>query len=55
MEPIVGFVLQCAGTISVFGTEEGVTLATHALGNSLKRLEVPDIAPIFIGIVLVVI
>jgi len=48
-------VLQLADTIRVVGTEEGVTLATHALGNSLKRLEVPDIAPIFIGIVLGVI
>jgi putative transport protein len=55
MIPHGDIVLQLADTIKVVGTEEGVKLATAALGNSLKRLEVPDLAPIFIGIVLGVI
>ncbi len=55
MIPHGDIVLQLADTIKVVGTEEGVKLATTAIGNSLKRLEVPDLAPIFIGIVLGVI
>ena len=47
--------LQLGDVIKVVGTEEGVQQVTDALGNSLKRLEVPDLAPIFIGIVLGVI
>lgn len=47
--------LQLGDTVKVVGTEEGVNQAANALGNSLKRLEVPDLAPIFIGIVLGVI
>jgi len=52
MVPHGDIVLQLGDTIKVVGTAEGVQLATDALGNSLKRLEVPDLAPIFIGIVL---
>jgi len=44
--------LQLGDTIKVVGTQEGLDRVTNVLGNSLKRLEVPDIAPIFIGIVL---
>lgn len=44
--------LQLGDTIKVVGTQEGLDRVTKVLGNSLKRLEVPDIAPIFIGIVL---
>ncbi|MBK9533164.1 MAG: putative transporter [Chitinophagaceae bacterium] len=47
--------LQLGDTVKVVGTEEGVQLVTGALGNSLKKLEVPDLAPIFMGIVLGVI
>jgi putative transport protein len=47
--------LQLGDTVKVVGTREGVEIVTMALGNSLKKLEVPDIAPIFIGIVLGVI
>lgn len=47
--------LQLGDTVKVVGTEEGVQLVTKALGNSLKKLEVPDLAPIFMGIVLGVI
>jgi putative transport protein len=55
MVPHGDMVLQLADTIKVVGTEDGVRLATAAVGNSLKRLDVPDLAPIFIGIVLGVI
>lgn len=51
MVPHGDIVLQLADTIKVVGTEEGVKIAAGALGNSLKRLEVPDLAPFFIGIV----
>jgi len=44
--------LQLGDTIKVVGTTESLNRVTKVLGNSLKRLEVPDIAPIFIGIVL---
>ena len=44
--------LQLGDTVKVVGTQEGVDSITDVLGNSLKRLEVPDIAPIFLGIVL---
>ena len=47
--------LQLGDTIKVVGTKEGVQLATKAVGNSLKKLEAPDLAPIFMGIVLGVI
>lgn len=47
--------LQLGDVIHVVGTEEGVNRVIAALGNSLKRLESPDLAPIFIGIVLGVI
>ncbi len=44
--------LQLGDTIKVVGTVEGVEQITNAVGNSLKRLEAPDLAPIFLGIVL---
>ncbi|MEI9912354.1 MAG: hypothetical protein WDO71_23490 [Bacteroidota bacterium] len=47
--------LQLGDTVKVVGTEQGVQLVTGALGNSLKKLEAPDLAPIFMGIVLGVI
>ncbi|MBL7742557.1 MAG: putative transporter [Chitinophagaceae bacterium] len=55
MVPHGDMFLQLGDTIKVVGTEEGVQLVTKAVGNSLKKLEVPDLAPIFIGIVLGVI
>ena len=55
MVPHGDIFLQLGDTIKVVGTEEGVQLVTQALGNSLKKLEVPDLAPIFLGIVLGVI
>ena len=47
--------LQLGDTLRVVGTKEGVDRVAQAVGNSLKRLEAPDLAPIFIGIVLGVI
>jgi putative transport protein len=47
--------LQLGDTITIVGTEESVGHFTDAVGNSLKRLEAPDLGPIFIGIVLGVI
>lgn len=44
--------LQLGDTIKVVGSPEGLQRITAVLGNSVKRLEVPDLAPIFIGIVL---
>ncbi|MBL7738847.1 MAG: putative transporter [Chitinophagaceae bacterium] len=55
MVPHGDMFLQLGDTIKVVGTEEGVMLVTKAVGNSLKKLETPDLAPIFIGIVLGVI
>ena len=47
--------LQLGDTITVVGTEESVQEFTGVVGNSLKRLEAPDLGPIFMGIVLGVI
>jgi putative transport protein len=44
-------VLQLGDQLKVVGTKEGVDMVTKTIGNQLKRLDVPDIAPIFIGIV----
>jgi len=55
MVPHGDMFLQLGDTIKVVGTEEGVQVVTKAMGNSLKKLEAPDIAPIFMGIVLGVI
>lgn len=55
MVPHGDIFLQLGDTVKVVGTEEGVAIVANALGNSLKRLEVPNLAPIFMGIVLGVI
>lgn len=55
MVPNGNIILQLADTLKVVGTPEGVKIATAAVGNSLKKLEAPDLTPIFIGIVLGVI
>lgn len=44
--------LQLGDRVKVVGTEKGVDEATTILGNSLKKLDVPELAPIFLGIVL---
>ncbi len=55
MVPHGDLYLQLGDTLKVVGTEEGVELVANVMGNSLKRLEAPDLAPIFMGIVLGVI
>jgi len=47
--------LQLGDTITVVGTEDAVKQLEEVVGNSLKRLEAPDLGPIFMGIVLGVI
>lgn len=47
--------LQLGDVVTVVGTKEGLKHISKALGNSLKKLEVPELAPIFMGIVLGVI
>lgn len=55
MVPHGDIYLQLGDSVKVVGTEHGVKIVSDALGNSLKKLEVPDLASIFIGIVLGVI
>jgi len=52
MVPHGDMFLQLGDSVKVVGTEEGVKMVEEALGNSLKKLDAPDLAPIFIGIVL---
>jgi putative transport protein len=52
MVPNGNIALQLGDTIKVVGTKEGLERITKILGNSMKRLEVPDLAPIFMGIVI---
>jgi putative transport protein len=52
MVPNGNITLQLGDTLKVVGTQDGLNRITGILGNSLKRLEVPDLAPIFIGIVI---
>lgn len=47
--------LHLGDQVTVVGTESGIKEMANALGNSLKRLEVPDLGPVFTGIVLGVI
>lgn len=55
MVPHGNIYLQLGDTLKIVGTEEAVDKVAKVFGNSLKRLEVPDLAPIFMGIVLGVI
>ncbi|MFN4285397.1 MAG: putative transporter [Lacibacter sp.] len=52
MVPHGDLVLQLGDHVKVVGTAEGVQHVIQTLGNEMKRLDVPDIAPIFVGIVL---
>ncbi len=52
MIPHGGIQLQLGDQLKVVGTRDGIEQATRTIGNSLHRLEVPDLAPIFIGIAL---
>lgn len=51
MVPHGNLYLQLGDIVKAVGTEEGVAEVTRALGDSLKKLELPDLAPIFLGIV----
>ncbi len=55
MVPHGDIYLQLGDRVKVVGTDNGVKIVSDALGNSLKKLEIPDLASIFIGIVLGVI
>lgn len=44
--------LQYGDMVTVVGTEEGVKEVEKILGNSVKRLDEPNLIPIFIGIAL---
>ncbi|HET9055535.1 MAG TPA: putative transporter [Chitinophagaceae bacterium] len=55
MVPHGDIFLQLGDTVKIVGTKEGIEYVTKVMGNSLKKLEIPDLAPIFIGIVLGVI
>lgn len=52
MVPHGDMFLQLGDTVKAVGTKEGLEWVSNAMGNSLKKLEVPDLAPIFLGIVL---
>ena len=45
-------VFHIGDIVTVVGAEEAILSLEKILGNSLKRLDSPDLAPIFIGIVL---
>lgn len=44
--------LQIGDRVTLVGSLEKIEKVTEILGNSLKRLEIPNLIPIFIGIVL---
>jgi putative transport protein len=53
--PSPQFRLQMGDRLTVVGDEKSIQKVTDQLGNSMKRLEEPNIIPIFIGILLGVI
>lgn len=50
--PAPDFVLRIGDLVTVVGTEEGIKAFTEFLGNSVKKLETPELAPIFFGLFL---
>lgn len=44
--------LQVGDRVMVVGPEDAVDRVSHVLGNSIKRLEAPNIATIFLGIII---
>jgi len=48
--PSPGLQMQMGDRLTVVGDEKSVETVTSVLGNSMKRLEEPDLIPIFIGI-----
>ena len=55
MVPNGNIFLQLGDIVKVVGTQDGVDYAAGVLGNEIKRLEVPYLATIFLGIALGVI
>lgn len=55
MVPSAGFILQVGDRVTVVGREEACQKVADILGNSMKKLDVPHIIPIFAGIFLGVI
>ena len=47
-----GTIFHIGDLVTVVGSEESIASLEKVLGNSLKRLDSPELAPIFIGIVL---
>jgi putative transport protein len=45
-------VLQIGDIVSIVGSEEGVSFYSEYLGNAVKKLETPELAPVFLGIFL---
>ena len=45
-------VLRIGDVVTVVGAEEGIHSYSQFLGNALKRLEKPELAPVFLGIFL---
>lgn len=52
MVPHGDIILQLGDNLKVVGTKDGIEAVTKAVGNEMKRLDVPDLAPIFFGIIL---
>ena len=47
-----GTIFHIGDLVTIVGSEESIAAMEKVLGNSLKRLDSPELAPIFIGIVL---
>jgi putative transport protein len=45
-------VLQIGDMVTIVGAEEGVRFYSEFLGNAVKKLEVPELGPVFLGIFL---
>lgn len=45
-------VLSIGDIVTIVGTQEGIECYAKFLGNAVKKLEVPELAPIFLGIFL---
>ncbi|MDO4190903.1 MAG: putative transporter [Bacteroidales bacterium] len=50
--PTMDIRLQIGDRLTLVGREEDVAKVTDILGNSLKKLDIPNLLPIFLGIVL---
>ncbi|PWT71607.1 MAG: putative transporter [Bacteroidetes bacterium] len=49
------FVLHIGDVVTVVGTKKGIDAMASLLGNAIKRLDIPELAPIFFGLFLGVI